>query len=55
MPLKKQFEASGLKALFIVPEAEINSDDYAGTEVVWRDLAELLGPPAKAQRCRSAA
>ncbi len=39
-PLKEQFAASGLKALFIVPEAEITSS--RGEEVVWRDLQALL-------------
>jgi hypothetical protein len=39
-PLQAQFEESGVKALFIVPEAEINSDN--GSEVVWDDLGALL-------------
>ncbi len=40
VPLRDQFEESGLKALFVVPEAEI-ARNY-GEEVVWRDLDELL-------------
>jgi len=32
---------SGLKATFVVPEAEVNSDT-TGVEVVWRDLRQLL-------------
>jgi murein DD-endopeptidase MepM/ murein hydrolase activator NlpD len=39
-PLKDQFEKSGVKALFLVPEAEINVDN--GSEVVWRSLQDLL-------------
>jgi hypothetical protein len=39
-PLKTQFEESGVKALFLVPEAEIHSDN--GSEVVWNRLQDLL-------------
>ncbi len=39
-PLQAQFEESGVKALFVVPEAEINSDN--GSEVVWTRLEDLL-------------
>ncbi len=39
-PLKQQFEESGVKALFLVPEAEINSVSFK--EVVWRSLPDLL-------------
>jgi len=39
-PLRDQFEQSGVKALFVVPEAEINSDNQS--EVVWTDLQGLL-------------
>ena len=41
VPLPEQFEKSGLKATFIIPEAEIHSDK-SGVEVVWRDLRQLL-------------
>lgn len=39
-PLKQQFEESGVKALFLVPEAELNKVSFA--EVVWRSLPDLL-------------
>lgn len=39
-PLQDQFEQSGVQALFVVAEAEINSDN--GSEVVWTDLQDLL-------------
>jgi len=39
--LQEQFASSGVKARFIVPEAEIY-DHNSGKEVVWRDLPELL-------------
>ncbi len=41
VPLPQQFEKSGLKATFVVPEAEVHSD-ATGVEVVWRDLRQLL-------------
>lgn len=47
LKLQEQFEMSGLKAFFIVPEAEIQT--FRGEEVVWRDLQSLLDA-AKAPR-----